>query len=201
MPLKRITTAPAMKDDIYHKLAGHLDRLPGGFPPTESGVEIRILKRLFSPEQAALACHLTLIPESTSVIALRSGLPVERAAATLSQMADRGLVFKSSRPPRYMAAQFVVGIWEYQVGHLDAELVADMEAYMPYLFDTDAWRASPQMRTIPVGRSIGAELEILPHERASLLLDKKDSFVVTPCICRKEQKIQGKGCDRSRIGA
>lgn len=185
-----------MGTDIYNQLAGHLDRLPGGFPSTDSGVELRILKRLFSPEEARLACHLTLLSETVPVIALRSGLEVEKAAIMLKQMAQKGLVFKSSPPPRYMAAQFVVGIWEYQVGRLDAGLVADMEAYMPHLFDVDAWQASPQMRTIPVGRSVDAELAILSYETAEALLAKKKSFVVTPCICRKEQKMQGKGCDR-----
>jgi len=185
-----------MHRDVNIKLARHLDRLPGGFPSTDSGVELRILKRLFSPEEARLACHLTLISETVPVIALRSGLPVEKTASLLEQMAQKGLVFKSSLPPRYMAAQFVVGIWEYQVGRLTAGLVADMEVYMPHLFDADAWQASPQMRTIPVGRSVDAELAILSYETAETLLEKQESFVVTPCICRKEQKMQGKGCDR-----
>jgi hypothetical protein len=38
----------AMARDIYEKLAEHLDNLPGGFPRTPSGVEIRILRRLFT---------------------------------------------------------------------------------------------------------------------------------------------------------
>lgn len=185
-----------MLADIYIQLAQHLDSLPGGFPSTDSGVELRILKRLFSHEQARLACHLTLIAETAPVVALRSALPVEKTAAMLEEMARKGLIFKSSQPPRYMAAQFVVGIWEYQVDRLDPGLVADMEEYMPHLFDNGAWQASPQMRTIPVGRSIDARLEVLPHESAARLLGNKDSFVVTPCICRKEQHMQGKGCNR-----
>jgi hypothetical protein len=41
--------------DVYEKLAQHLDSLPAGYPRTESGVEMRILKRLFSPEEAEIA--------------------------------------------------------------------------------------------------------------------------------------------------
>jgi len=48
--------------DIYRRLASHLDNLPGGFPSTESGVELRILERLFTPEEAELALHLQLVP-------------------------------------------------------------------------------------------------------------------------------------------
>ena len=43
-----------MTMDIYKQLADHLDQLPGGYPPTESGVELRILRRLFTPQQAEL---------------------------------------------------------------------------------------------------------------------------------------------------
>ena len=41
-----------MNDEIYRRLAQVLDTLPNGFPATESGVEIRLLKRVFTPEQA-----------------------------------------------------------------------------------------------------------------------------------------------------
>ncbi len=51
---------------VYRDLARFLDRLPGGFPSTDSGVELRILRRLFSAEQAELACHLTLLSESAT---------------------------------------------------------------------------------------------------------------------------------------
>jgi len=41
--------------DIPRIPLAFLDGLPGGFPPTPDGVELRILKRLFTPEQAELA--------------------------------------------------------------------------------------------------------------------------------------------------
>ena len=42
-------------EEIYRSLQEHLDDLPVGYPPTESGVEIRILKQLFTPEEAKIA--------------------------------------------------------------------------------------------------------------------------------------------------
>ena len=47
--------------DVYEKLAQHLDNLPAGFPRTDSGVEMRILKRLFSPVEADVATKLTMM--------------------------------------------------------------------------------------------------------------------------------------------
>ncbi len=49
--------------DIYKKLALHLNKTPGGYPETESGVELRILKQLFTKEEAELAVELHMIPE------------------------------------------------------------------------------------------------------------------------------------------
>ncbi|MFX0008873.1 MAG: hypothetical protein ACFE9R_01050, partial [Candidatus Hermodarchaeota archaeon] len=44
---------------IYRQLQQHLDTLPTGFPATESGIEIKLLKRLFTPEEAKIAINLT----------------------------------------------------------------------------------------------------------------------------------------------
>ncbi len=38
--------------EVYHKLQQEIDKTPIGFPATGSGVELRLLKHLFSPEEA-----------------------------------------------------------------------------------------------------------------------------------------------------
>ena len=43
------------ESQVYRDLQKHLDRLPISYPSTESGVEIRILKHLFTPEEAKIA--------------------------------------------------------------------------------------------------------------------------------------------------
>ena len=53
----------ATETQVYRDLQKHPDRLPAGFPPTESGVEIRILKHLFTPEEAKMAIELSMMPE------------------------------------------------------------------------------------------------------------------------------------------
>ncbi len=44
-------------EDIYERLAAALDALPRGFPRTKSGVEIKLIKMAFTPEEAPLACN------------------------------------------------------------------------------------------------------------------------------------------------
>jgi electron transport complex protein RnfB len=188
-----------MSKDIYQKLARHLDNLPGGFPSTKSGVELRILRRLFSPQEAELALHLTLIPEEPRVIAHRAKLGTEEAANLLEEMAKKGLIFRirsKDRPARYMAAQYVIGIWEYHVNDLDPELIRDMNEYMPALFDHEMWKKAPQLRTVPVGRSIDTAREVLTYENAEELVRAQERFAVAPCICRREAEITGSACDK-----
>ena len=59
-----------MKDegDVYRRLQKHLDELPIGFPATESGVELRILRTLFTPEEAEVALGLNALPETALTI-------------------------------------------------------------------------------------------------------------------------------------
>ncbi|MGA2402782.1 MAG: 4Fe-4S binding protein [Syntrophobacteraceae bacterium] len=186
-----------MEQEIYKRLAGHLDNLPGGFPPTESGVELRILKRLFTPEEAKLAPYLTLLPEEPRVVARRAGMPRDESARRLEEMAKKGLILREEQeagPVRYMAAQYIVGIWEYHVNDLDKELIRDMNEYLPALSE-QSWKV-PQMRTIPIGRSVTPEYKVLPYEMAEELVRAHKRFSVGPCICRREHAMMGKGCDK-----
>jgi H+/Na+-translocating ferredoxin:NAD+ oxidoreductase subunit B len=185
--------------DLYCQLARHLDRLPGGFPATESGVELRILRRLFSPQDAELALHLTLIPEEARVIAHRAGLSSSETEQRLEDMANRGLIYSThhrERPPVYMAMQYVIGIWEFQVNRLDEELVKDMDEYIHTLLNPDLWRRAPQLRTIPIAESIAYPNEILAYEQARSIVQKQEKIIVADCICRKEQTLVGAGCDK-----
>jgi len=189
-----------MATDIYEKLAKHLDNLPGGFPRTESGVEMRILRRLFTPEDAEFAMHLTLIPEEPRVIARRAKIPVEEAARRLEGMEKKGLTIsirQEDKPLLYMAEQYIVGFWEGQVNKLDPELVQNAEEYRDALVkERKSGRWTPQLRTIPVNKSIGIENVVMPYERAEELLHTQKFFAVSNCICRQGMRIIGKGCDK-----
>ncbi len=187
-----------MPMDAYQKLARHLDSLPGGYPPTKSGVEQRILRRLFNQDEALLAVKVTLIPEQAKVIARRAAITPDEAGRRLDEMARKGLIFRYEHQGAayYMAAQYVIGIWEYHVNDLDPELIADMNEYIPTLFDMRAWQAAPQLRTIPVGRSLSAEHQVMDYERAEEIVKRQKKLLVAPCICRREHKLKGQGCDK-----
>jgi len=186
------------EQSIYEALAAHLDRLPAGFPKTPSGVEMRILRRLFTPEEAALAQLLTLRPETVEGIAARTSNVAEELKPQLEAMAKKGLISRHRKGDqvRYMAAQFVIGIWEYHVNDLTPELIEDLNEYVPYFFEESNRLKTPQLRTIPIAAALPLEQKIMGYEIAREIVMEQEEILVAPCICRKERQIMGEGCNR-----
>jgi len=185
--------------DVYQNLARHLDNLPAGFPETETGVEIRILKRLFTPREAGIAAGLVMMPETVSAIAGRLKMDEAELAPVLYDMSRKGLIFRSSRHGQmyFSAAQFFIGIWEYHVNSLDLDLVKDVNEYAAsFMKNALTETKTKQLRVIPISKSISAEMLTMPYDEAEQIIKKQTKIVVCPCICRTEQKMAGKGCDR-----
>jgi ferredoxin len=187
-----------MEEKRYQALADHLDRLPGGFAPSSTGAELRLLQRLFTPQEADLAVHLTLDREEAQVIAGRAGLSLTETEQRLDEMADKGLILSvqpEDGPTLYQAAPFIVGIYEFQVNNLNEGLLHDLADYWRTAKPRPRPQTIPQMRTIPVGQSIDPQLRALPYEQADAIVKSHDRYAVAPCICRRHAKLAGGGCD------
>lgn len=184
--------------DVYRTLATHLDNLPGGFPATEDGLEIRILKRLFTEEEAELAPLLGMMPEPPGAIAARTGRDEAELSQKLADMAGKGLIYRSTKGGinAYSAAMFVVGIWEYHVNDLDEGLVRDVNAYLPRLA-RDVWTKTGvnHMRVVPISKDVAADFNIASYEDAEEIIKKQSKIVVQPCICRREHEFVGEKCE------
>lgn len=114
-------------DLVYRKLQRHLDRMPVGFPESESGAEIRILEEMFSREEAQIAIELSMLPEPAAKIFPRVKYfinSVEELEAKLEKMFSRGLIFGgkilSEDPAKklYSNAYYIIGIHEMHVNNL-----------------------------------------------------------------------------------
>ena len=144
------------KEKVYRRLAEHLDRLPGGFPPSKTGADLRLLEGLFSLEEAMLAIHMTQARETAQVIAERANLPLSQVQRLLEEMAQKGLIFSlkvSDGSLRYQAVQFGL-VRDMQVKRQTLELLDDLSAYWSSIEAKSQVETIPQMRTIPVGESI-----------------------------------------------
>jgi electron transport complex protein RnfB len=81
-----------MTTNPYKNLANRLDALPNGFPATKDGVELRLLEKLYSPQEAELTARLTTQFESVEEVAVRTGEPAGPLRQLLKGMSRRGLI-------------------------------------------------------------------------------------------------------------
>jgi NAD-dependent dihydropyrimidine dehydrogenase PreA subunit len=186
-----------LDDHVYEQLAEALNRLPNGFPRTSSNAEIRILKKIFSPEEASLASQLGGSMESSEVIAKRIGLSVEDAEAKLVKMAKRGLLWRSKddRKLLFRLAPFVVGIYESQLEIMDHELAHLVEEYLANGGAVGIMSPQPALhRVIPAQKAVKSEW-ILPYDDVKAILLSSKSFRLGDCICRVQQDHIGRRCN------
>jgi len=184
---------------VYRRLAKKLDRLPHGFPATDSGIEIRILRKIFSPADAEIAVKLGPIPATADRLARTLGRPVDAVRETLDRMAGLGQIgsFTTDGVQRYALVPFVIGIYEFQVGRVDREFADLFEAYAPYLMKTLGGHAPALGRVVPINASIDARLEILGYEDMRAIIREARSFALRECICRKDQALLGRPCSHT----
>jgi NAD-dependent dihydropyrimidine dehydrogenase PreA subunit len=91
---------------------------------------------------------------------------------------------------------WVYGIYEYQCGRLDREFAELHEEYEP-AYARQFFSTMPQlMQVLPIEEEIEEKENALPHEKVSTLLEGGRSFLVNDCICKKEQGLLGRPCDR-----
>ena len=83
------------EEGIYRDLQKHLNKQPVGYPATKSGVEIRLLKRFFNPEEARLAMKLSYKPCSINDIyevVKESGMSFNDMENMLDEMMKNGVI-------------------------------------------------------------------------------------------------------------
>jgi formate hydrogenlyase subunit 6/NADH:ubiquinone oxidoreductase subunit I len=184
-------------NNVYEKLREHLDKMSTGFPSTAGGAEMKVLKRLFTEEDAELFLQMTPMLETSADAAKRLGREEGELAAKLEDMAGRGLLFRLRRPGsvKYSAIPFVIGIMEYQLKWMDRDMVKAVEDYYESGFiRTLKSTKTPLMRTVPINREVAARWPVAPYDDVIKAIDDQKTIMVTDCICRKGMKMIGKGC-------
>jgi Fe-S-cluster-containing hydrogenase component 2 len=186
--------------DVYERLRERLDMFPQGFPKTEGGVELEVLQHLFTPEEAKIMLHLGPRPEKLSAIAKRAGKDETKLGEALYDMSKRGLIMRYRAPDEeiyYFLMPWMVGIWEFQLNNMTQE---DIELYERFYQEgmVPSWRKTKTggFRAIPVEKEIQGNTEVQPYEKVSQIVESHTKFAVADCICRKESRMLGKGCDK-----
>ncbi|MHA1254682.1 MAG: 4Fe-4S binding protein [Promethearchaeota archaeon] len=194
-----------MTEEIYHDLQKYLDQFPIGYPATKSGVEIRVLKHLFTPKEAEIAINLKWSYETVenvynNIETLKISL--DELEKTLDTMVSKGLInFKREGKDKYYAiVPLVVGIYEYQVDKLTKEFIEDFEQYKDNEFAVELLSTKNlQFRVIPLEQSLTPENQVASYDEIRKIIEniEEDSIGLTKCVCRQSKDLQGQPCSKT----
>jgi electron transport complex protein RnfB len=186
-----------MDYDPYKILAERLNELPNGYPPTDNGVELRLLAWLFTPEEAELASQLRLTKETPAQIAERIGSDPGELRKMLRTMAKKGLIAagRSELGLGYGLMPFAVGIYEMQFNRIDAEMAQIFEEYYLKAFGEVLTIEPFAHRVVPIGENVRVDMSVQPYESATEIINNMNSWGVVDCLCRKQKALVGDPCE------
>jgi electron transport complex protein RnfB len=188
-----------MSSDVYERLAAALDGLANGFPRTQSNAELRILRHVFAPDEAAVAAALTGRPAVPAEVARRAALEPAHVTAKLESLAERGLIWtgRVDDGSGYRLAPFVVGFYEaHMLETRDAEFARLVEEYLCGGGAVGIMSAQPAIHRVVPARGATETEWVLPYDDVRAILRKASSFRVERCVCRLQQDELGtRRCD------
>ena len=194
----------ATSESLYRRLQQHLDRMPVGFPATESGVEIRILQRLFTPEEAEIALELSAIPETAATIHKRfkSRLTPAELKQKLGEMAKKGniLGWPIEGEFHYAKMIFAIGMYERQCSSLTPEFEREVRQYMEEAFgQAFHTKKTQQLRVVPVNKRIAIERGVTTYDQIRAHVEASPGpFGALTCICRHGRDLTGESCKQTK---
>jgi electron transport complex protein RnfB len=188
--------------DAYRKLQEHLDKMPVGYPATQSGVEINLLEIMFTPGEAQIATHLDYKYRTIDQIFESAQAEVgskQELAGILDGIVSKGGISRRERDgqKQYAVLPLVLwGMYEHQLKRLTPEFLMSFGQYVQNEFGYElASSGVPKMRVIPVEESITAEQAIATYDELNHLIEQSgDQIAIQECICRKTMDLQGKPC-------
>jgi ferredoxin len=190
---------------LYRRLQQHLDRMPVGFPATQSGVEIRILERLFTPEEAEIALELSAIPETAATIHKRfkSRMTLTELKHKLGQMGVKGniLAWPIEGEVHYAKMIFAIGMYERQLKTLTPEFERDTRQYMEEAFGQAFHnKKTTQLRIVPVNKQIAIERCVTTYDQIRAHVEASPGpFATITCICRHGKDLTGESCKQTKL--
>jgi Na+-translocating ferredoxin:NAD+ oxidoreductase subunit B len=201
-----------IEDRVYRKLQKHLDKSPAGFAATESGADIRLLKHLLTPEEAAICLKLSNFRKEPVITihkrVTKSGMPmtIDQLQKKLDRMVQKGtiLVYQEGfKERRYINVGVSAGgMIDFQVNRLTKDFVDILDKYHEESFARHAESQRPrvaQLRTIPVEKSIPIGKNIVRSfdDVRQLVEQSPGPFSVTNCVCRQMKDMRGQHCKYS----
>ena len=188
-----------MEKDVFRRLQEQLDQYFIGFPATDTGIEIEMLKAMFTEEEAAMFTSLTAELEMPASVAGRLDIPIDEAAARLEDMAQKGLLYRRRRGEiiEYGAIPFMHGLVEFQIERIDKNTLKLLGQYFREGLENVMWEGGRLfVRTIPVQRSVETVHHVAAYDDACQILRNQELIAVTDCACRRNKSRFERDCGK-----
>jgi NAD-dependent dihydropyrimidine dehydrogenase PreA subunit len=196
-----------MSDDsgVFRLLQLHLDQQAVGFPAAESGADVRLLKKLFSPDEAALALQLSYRPTSLAQILERvgRGSSAEQVRDLLDSMLLKGAIAWRERGgvDQWYLHPLIIGMFEAAQDGIPAPgFLAGMGAYLETGKFVKAFVASrpSQVRVVPINKSMKVEHHVARYDDLrAVIAVAPGPFAVLKCVCREMKSAGGHPCTKT----
>lgn len=180
-------------NELYNRLRERIDQRSVGFCTTPSGIEMKILERIFTPEEANIYLNLSKKLEPVKEIALRADADEQGTGLILERMTKKGLTFPKTKNgvKYYAAAPFMHGFFEHQaVTNMDKDLAQMYENY----FSGGFIPKTHALRTVPINKDLKAQGPILPYDDVKKIIESKERIGLMPCACASKMKLLESGC-------
>ncbi len=196
--------------NVYRKLQKHINNMPVAFPESVLGLDIKLLKHLFNPEEAEIALELSALPEPLKRIHKRlakTGISIGELEEILDNLTEKGSIlggkfFERKGPKKYYSkAQLAIGMYELQAGRLTKEFEEDFQEYFDEKFHSAFHsKKTSQMRTIPINKGVNIERYVDSYDNARSIANKTDRpMAVIECVCRSGKDLHEQPCKHSDI--
>jgi len=193
-------------DKAYRLLQQRLDKHVTGAPA--SPTFMKILRLLFTEDEAKLAVNLPGTPTASSLLAKKLHCAQNELDEKMSALAARGVVVDLAYKGEhyYALPPVVIGFFEYTFMRTrDALPMKEMaRLFDEYMNENDRFAASVFGGKTQLGRTLAHEealpqsdfTEILDWERSSAIIENATQIAVSLCTCRHKASHLDKSCGR-----
>ena len=189
-----------MRIEIAKNVIEHLKKFPFGYPTSPDNDEWRLLEEPFSltDEEGELLCQLMPYSEHIDDIAKRLGRSKDEILPILDGLLHKTWLLRTGTRDngRYTAMTWSPGAMELQMTWLNKEILELYGKLRPLDQQYQPTELIPHFRVIPRESALPYTSQVLPSEMVSSLIEQADDdeIAVTECLCRKMEKINGRGC-------
>lgn len=177
-------------EDLYARLCTQIDSQSFGFTHNASVPGISLLKRLFTPQQAAYVLEMPVSEFFTAAdYACRIEVEENEAEEILHDLSMHGLCFRTTRDgvKQYRSYPIIAGVIEPNAPRIAGEpgigqdlIAAFQDGWMPKVFETGV----PFLRTVPIDKSLVEGGLISSEDDIDCILAKRRRFAAAKCTCR-----------------